>query len=162
MTHSISIYSLKEYLIKNLLDINSIYYILYIYENEKFKEYNRERINPLEEKRVFLPKDGIFKISVYQTEDYIEPIANYILHNLTNILKIRQKFLTDLLVHHKCSPCNHNNYYNYISFNLLLDTYNLIIKNKFLSEVIPDNLYKLEYIFSKLKEYERIDDIRRI
>lgn len=156
-------YSLREYELTNNSVTSDIYYTIEKYQNKRYNPSDLsgvwtriERVNKLEssdKKRIFLPNDGVFRLILSSDEDLNSIIDTYIIHNITNLLEKRQEFLTKLLTEYRVDPKHHNQYYDFISFSVLFETYNKIVKDTFTKQVEPSNLYMIEYLLTELQKY---------
>lgn len=101
---------------------------------------------------IIFVEDGIYKIT--------EPGNEYIINNITNLLKIRQVFLTKALNEYIVDRCNTNQYVDYCTFTLLFDSYIDLFETTFDSKFFSNkNLnstfyYKLDYLYSQLMKYK--------
>lgn len=107
-------------------------------------------IEPEATYKLILPRDGLFKLYI-SNEEYPSTV---IVNNITELLEKKQKFLTEILLRPNIDKCDHNQYYDLISFNIIFDTYNKLVKDSFTEETIPeDQLYEIEYLLTRLKEF---------
>ncbi len=146
--------SLKEYNIKN----NSTHLKIFVDATE-FKsgvyhqifEEGAIAIEPEGTYKLVLPNDGVFKLDIRSEE---EELTVAIVNNITDLLEKKQEFLTEILLRPNIDKCDHNQYYDIISFNIIFDTYNKLVKDSFTEATIPeDQLYKIEYLLNRLKEF---------
>lgn len=146
-------YSLKEYELIND-HTSDIYYVL-----KRFNEGNYEVIGevltlPVSASiKIVLPNDGIYSLSISDNIDFNDPVSIYTIHNITELLNKRQKFLTDTLIDCIVDTKNHNHYYDFTAYNILLDSYIKLVHDTFITTYTPKNLYKIEYLFNMLQKY---------
>lgn len=161
--YTIHQYSLKKYDITNTSISDSIYYSV--------KKYNNKRSNPNETEEIWddintlspitsganvvieLANDGVYKIVVYSDQDGSSILDTYIVHNITSLLEIRQYYLTKLLTEYRVDPKHHNQYYDFIAFSVLFETYNKLVKEYFIKTPSVSNLYMIDYLLSELQKY---------
>lgn len=146
-------YSLKEYGVINT-GVNIIYYKLERFHKTEYTQVGETVAVPGDsEIKFFLESDGIYKVTVANDESFEDILNSYIIHNITDLLKRRQNFLTKSLTEYNVDKCNHNHYYDFIAFNILFDTYNKLVQDTFVTSITPANLYKIEYLFNQLQKY---------
>ena len=155
-------YSLSNYLLKCTYD--SISYKVFSFINGEEKVINNGILSEGEDIMLIMPNDGIFIISLYTNPGTGTPFATYVVHNIMDILDKRQSYLTKLLKNVDLDNCNSKNYYDYISFNILFQTYIYLVEKLMIGKTendniniipsaIPYNLYEVEKIYDKLMEY---------
>lgn len=144
--------SLKEYEIKNTNSASSIHYKVKEFKVGEYIEIIKDtEIEAGGTITLVLPNDGVFTLDIF-TDD--EALANFTIHNITDLLSKKQHFLTQILTRPAPDRCNHNQYYDIISFSILLDSYNKLVKDSYTQANIPfEQLYKIEYLLNRLKEY---------
>lgn len=155
-------YSLSNYkLINN--DTSDIHYNVYSFIYGKETEINKGVVTPDNDTMLVMPNDGIFIIRLKFTEDG-DTFVTYVVHNIMEVLKKRQQYLTNILRDAIIEDCDSHSYYDYISFNILFNTYIYLVEKLLIGKTdgdninivpsaIPYNLYEVEDIYNKLMEY---------
>jgi hypothetical protein len=152
--------SLKEFTLING-NMQPIYVSLYKYIDGEWVQgeysnttYNEEGMLILEpnvETTIIFEGDGIYKIS---------GDAHYIVHNITDLLDIRQQFLTNALMEYKVDRCDHGSYYDYVTFCIVFDSYIALVETTFktgyaVDSIIPKTvIYKINYLYNQLLKYK--------
>jgi hypothetical protein len=102
---------------------------------------------------LFFNTDGIYKFVATGDGQTLE----FVVHNIMELLKVRQEFLTKALMEYNISNCNSNNYVDYCTFVILFNNYIDMVEAKFHSNnrnITTDTLYKLDYLYSQLLKYK--------
>ena len=156
--------SLKEYEIRNNSSIETIYITVDEFIKDEYKEVVEVvKIEPDGIYFLNLPNDGIFRLVITlragigtPSDPYtiIQTLATITIHNITDLLEKKQRYLTQVLLRPNLHKCDHNQYYDIISFSIIFDTYIKLVKDTFVqSNVSSEQLYKIYYLFSKLKTF---------
>ncbi len=155
--------SLKEYKVKNNSSDYDIDILLYEFKNGEYISLTSNGLSSVEvitlepqgEHIITLPRDGIYKLELRPDSEFqTQNLANIVIHNITDLLEKKQKFLTDVLLRPHPSKCDHNQYYDLISFNIIFDSYSKLVKDTFTEANIPqEQLYKIEYLLNRLKTF---------
>ncbi len=147
-------YSLKEYELEATA-ANTVYYRVKRFENKKYIDTEVSgSVAPSYIVKFYLPSDGVYVLEISTDGDFTSIIDKYVIHNITELLKVKQSFLTDVLTKHSVNKCTHNQYYDIISFHILFDAYNKLVKETFSNkDIVFKQLYKIEYLFRRLKEF---------
>jgi hypothetical protein len=101
---------------------------------------------------VVFNSDGIYKMT-FNSDDYI-------IHNISDLLLVRQEFLTKALKEYSIDKCNTNSYVDYCTFVLLFDTYLDLVEHLFSPNIINNTrisfsmLHKLDYLYNQLLKYK--------
>jgi len=156
MSYTLKQLSLKEYVIENNLSHEVLKFKVYQYDKGKLSEPIRDiTIDPESKDGFILGADGVYVLRIYDEDEEII-FDTYTIHNCHNAVVARQKYLTKSLTEFEVveGKCNHNQYYDYITFNLYYDTYMALVQDTYTSASIdPDHLYKIWYIVEQLKKY---------
>jgi len=156
-------YSLSQYEIK-CTDDNGIAYKVFSFINGEESEIINGTLANNEDVMLGMPNDGIFIIRLYTNPNNGTPFVTYVVHNIMGILDKRQSYLTTLLKTVNLDNCNSKSYYDYVSFNILFQTYIYLVEKLMIGKTendninivpsaIPYNLYEVEKIYDKLMEY---------
>lgn len=152
MDYTLNQFSLKEYSLTNNT-ANTLYYSLSLYKDEKYEDVDSGTVEEEDISWLHLEEDGVYRLLLSFNSEFDSLLSSYIIHNITEVLETRQQFLTKLLTEYKCKDCTHNHYYDFLSFSVLFDTYNSLVKDSFFTSVTPKNLYKISYLLEQLKAY---------
>ena len=146
--------SLKEYQIVNESFDTNIYYRVEIFEDKTFKGVDSVKtISPGTVSKVILPYDGIYRLTISNNDDVSNPLDTYFIHNITDLVTLKQDFITKVLLEHSKGTANTKHYYDIISFFVLFDTYNKIVREEYIQKIYPKNLYRIDYLHKQLKKY---------
>lgn len=161
--YTIHQYSLKEYEIISNSSSDTIYYQVEKYSNLRSNPHdttgvwdvitNSSPIGAGDNIRVILPNDGVYRIKVSSDSGLSTVLDVYIVHNITNLLEKKQYFLTKLLTEYRTDAKHHNQYYDFIAFSVLFESYNKIVKDSFIKTPGVPNLYMIEYLLEQLQKF---------
>ncbi len=144
--------SLKEYKLRNNSTTHDIYFTLCEFDRGEYIEViELFTLEPSSSHSIIIPKDGVYRL-VITTQ--AEILATFIINNITDLLKKKQEYLTQILLRPNLDKCDHNQYYDIIAFNIIFDNYNKLVKDTYTQVIIPEEqLYKIDYLLKRLKEY---------
>jgi hypothetical protein len=147
-------YSLREYILTNK-QVLPLYYKIYRFVDGQYLLLTTSNLITDQSTTITFDEDGVYRLILSEDETFVSELVVYYLHNITNLVNRKQSFLTDALTKYQVRNCNHNQYYDYITFSILFETYIKLVSDTFMTTVSPTykSLYKMDYLLSQLNKY---------